>query len=185
LCPTACPTRPEFPMVKPNQPGIIIRVSGVRVPPPASRKARNPGDVRLPRQLRLRRHRGAPRRLRRADDRGGRSTRRRPALPRRGGPPLARHATTPRWPSQSHAPRRREPGAPSTTSSARAARHRRSTTAAMISRGPARSPGGRARAPHARAVELISTSRRIVSTDVEHRALASSAASQRRPASLT
>ena len=45
LCPTACPTRPEFPMVKPNQPGIIIRVSGVRVPPPASRKARNPGDV--------------------------------------------------------------------------------------------------------------------------------------------
>jgi hypothetical protein len=44
---------------------------------------------------------------------------------------------------------------------------------------------GRARAPHARAVELISTSRRIVSTDVEHRAVASSAASQRRPASLT
>ena len=111
LCPTACPTALQFPMVKPNQAGIIIRVSGVRVPPPASRKARNPGAWRLPRQLRLRRHRGAPRRLRRADDRGGRSTRRRPALPRRGGPPLARHATTPRWPSQSHAPRRREPRA--------------------------------------------------------------------------
>jgi hypothetical protein len=39
LCPTACPTRPEFPMFKPNQSGIIIRVSGVRVPPPASRTA--------------------------------------------------------------------------------------------------------------------------------------------------
>jgi hypothetical protein len=36
LCPTACPTRRGFPMVKPNQSGIIIRVSGVRVPPPAS-----------------------------------------------------------------------------------------------------------------------------------------------------
>jgi hypothetical protein len=29
LCPTACPTRREFPMVKPDQSGIIIRVSGV------------------------------------------------------------------------------------------------------------------------------------------------------------
>jgi hypothetical protein len=38
LCPTACPRRPEFPMVKPNQAGIIIRVSGVRVPPPALRQ---------------------------------------------------------------------------------------------------------------------------------------------------
>jgi hypothetical protein len=39
LCPTACPTRREFPMVKPDQSGIIIRVSGVRVPPPASEKS--------------------------------------------------------------------------------------------------------------------------------------------------
>jgi hypothetical protein len=39
LCPTACPTALQFPMVKPNQAGIIIRVSGVRVPPPASRKS--------------------------------------------------------------------------------------------------------------------------------------------------
>jgi hypothetical protein len=37
LCPTACPTGPEFPMPKPNQAGIIIRRSGVRVPPPAPR----------------------------------------------------------------------------------------------------------------------------------------------------
>jgi len=28
LCPTACPTALQFPMVKPNQAGIIIRVSG-------------------------------------------------------------------------------------------------------------------------------------------------------------
>ena len=28
LCPTVCPTRPEFPMVKPNHSGIIIRPSG-------------------------------------------------------------------------------------------------------------------------------------------------------------
>ena len=39
LCPRACPTMRESPMAKPNQAGIIIRVSGVRVPPPASRKA--------------------------------------------------------------------------------------------------------------------------------------------------
>ena len=38
LCPTACPT-PRFPIVKRNRAGIIIRVSGVRVPPPASPKA--------------------------------------------------------------------------------------------------------------------------------------------------
>ena len=37
LCPTACPTGPELPMAEPNRAGIIIRVSGVRVPPPASR----------------------------------------------------------------------------------------------------------------------------------------------------
>jgi hypothetical protein len=36
LCPTACPTGPHSPMAKPNSSGIIIRVSGVRVPPPAS-----------------------------------------------------------------------------------------------------------------------------------------------------
>jgi hypothetical protein len=36
LCPTACPTRPQLPMGKPNQSGIIIRGAGVRVPPPAS-----------------------------------------------------------------------------------------------------------------------------------------------------
>src|SRR4051794_32865828 len=39
LCPMACPTGPEFPMAKPNQAGIIIRVSGVGVPPPALRQA--------------------------------------------------------------------------------------------------------------------------------------------------
>jgi hypothetical protein len=38
LCPTACPTGLKCPMAKPNQGGIIIRVSGVRVPPPASRQ---------------------------------------------------------------------------------------------------------------------------------------------------
>jgi hypothetical protein len=38
LCPTVCPTSPEFPMSKPNGAGIIIRVSGVRVPPPALRQ---------------------------------------------------------------------------------------------------------------------------------------------------
>jgi hypothetical protein len=37
LCPTACPTDPGFPMAKPDARGIIIRVSWVRVPPPASR----------------------------------------------------------------------------------------------------------------------------------------------------
>ena len=36
LCPTACPTGLKCPMTKPNEAGIIIRVSGVRVPPPAS-----------------------------------------------------------------------------------------------------------------------------------------------------
>jgi hypothetical protein len=35
LCPTACPTSLESPMAKPKLDGIIIRVSGVRVPPPA------------------------------------------------------------------------------------------------------------------------------------------------------
>jgi hypothetical protein len=39
LCPTACQTRPDRPMPKPRLGGIIIRVSGVRVPPPASGKA--------------------------------------------------------------------------------------------------------------------------------------------------
>jgi hypothetical protein len=39
LCPTACPTDQDLPMGKPNPAGIIIRVSGVRVPPPASQKA--------------------------------------------------------------------------------------------------------------------------------------------------
>jgi hypothetical protein len=43
LCPTACPTDPGFPMAKPDACGIIIRVSGVRVPPPASR--RGPGTT--------------------------------------------------------------------------------------------------------------------------------------------
>ena len=38
LCPTACPTGPEFSMAKPNSSGTIIRVSGVRVPPPALRQ---------------------------------------------------------------------------------------------------------------------------------------------------
>jgi hypothetical protein len=35
LCPTACPTGCVFPVAKPNRAGIIIRVSGVGVPPPA------------------------------------------------------------------------------------------------------------------------------------------------------
>jgi hypothetical protein len=39
LRPTACPTGLESPMAKPKRAGIIIRVSGVRVPPPAWRKA--------------------------------------------------------------------------------------------------------------------------------------------------
>jgi hypothetical protein len=38
LCPTSCPIGPECPMAEPNLAGIIIRVSGVRVPPPASRQ---------------------------------------------------------------------------------------------------------------------------------------------------
>jgi hypothetical protein len=37
LCPTTCPIGPDCPMVKSNSAGIIIRVSGVRVPPPASK----------------------------------------------------------------------------------------------------------------------------------------------------
>jgi hypothetical protein len=32
LCPTACPARPQLPMVEPKRAGIIIRVSGVCVP---------------------------------------------------------------------------------------------------------------------------------------------------------
>jgi hypothetical protein len=35
LRPTACPTGLESPIAKPKRAGIIIRVSGVRVPPPA------------------------------------------------------------------------------------------------------------------------------------------------------
>ena len=37
LCPTSCPIGPEFLMAKPKLAKIIIRVSGVRVPPPAPR----------------------------------------------------------------------------------------------------------------------------------------------------
>jgi hypothetical protein len=38
-CPTACQTGRVFPMAKPKLSEIMIRVSGVRVPPPASRQA--------------------------------------------------------------------------------------------------------------------------------------------------
>jgi hypothetical protein len=43
LCPTACPTGPELPTAKANQAGVIIRVSGVRVPPPAFQPRRRIG----------------------------------------------------------------------------------------------------------------------------------------------
>ena len=42
LCPTACPTGLEVPVAKPSSAGIIIRVSGVRVPPLALRQGRGP-----------------------------------------------------------------------------------------------------------------------------------------------
>jgi quercetin dioxygenase-like cupin family protein len=42
LCPTACPIRAQCPMAKPKSPGIIIRVSGVRVPPPAWKRLQMP-----------------------------------------------------------------------------------------------------------------------------------------------
>ena len=45
LCPTACPTSRDFPMVEPNRAGIIIRVSGIRVPPPASLERAANGPV--------------------------------------------------------------------------------------------------------------------------------------------
>ena len=58
LCPTACPTGPEFPMAKPNQAGIIIRVSGVRVPPPAPRQG--PATARTSNPARPRDRRVSP-----------------------------------------------------------------------------------------------------------------------------
>jgi hypothetical protein len=47
LCPTACPTGARCPMAKPKYRGIIIRVSGVRVPPPALRKVPFAGPFRV------------------------------------------------------------------------------------------------------------------------------------------
>jgi hypothetical protein len=45
LCPTVCPTSPEFPVVEPNQAGIIIRASGVRV---SSNIFRGPASTQVP-----------------------------------------------------------------------------------------------------------------------------------------
>ena len=50
LCPAACPIGPELPMAKPNRTGIMIRVSGVRVPSSGIEKGhgvREFSDVRV------------------------------------------------------------------------------------------------------------------------------------------
>jgi hypothetical protein len=44
LCPNACPTGRKCPMAKPRSGGIIIRVSGVRVPPPAWKSLQTAGS---------------------------------------------------------------------------------------------------------------------------------------------
>jgi hypothetical protein len=56
LCPTACPTDPEFPITKPKRAGIIIRRSQVRVLSPASHGHFEARAARAYRDL----HRGRP-----------------------------------------------------------------------------------------------------------------------------
>jgi hypothetical protein len=52
FCPTVCPIRRGSPIAKPNQAGIIIRVAGVRVPPPALRQGPAAAGLWLSRAVR-------------------------------------------------------------------------------------------------------------------------------------